>query len=72
MGSISMAEHHYVMPMQAYKISKAAMNMLHKVTSLDLADEAFTVVAISPGVSFEWAHDHYLFYFSHPRGRARG
>lgn len=58
MGSLSWAEQHYAMPMQAYKISKAALNMLHKITSLDLADEGFTLLAISPGVSFQRLLEH--------------
>lgn len=69
MGSLSWAEQHYAMPMQAYKISKAALNMLHKITSLDLADEGFTLLAISPGVSFQRLLEHPppLLFVSNPR-----
>lgn len=52
MGSFAWAEKLYVNPSHAYKVSKTALNMANKITSLDLADEGFTVVAISPGVSF--------------------
>lgn len=51
MGAFGWAEKLHRTPLQAYKVSKAALNMLHKITSLDLADQGFTLVAISPGVS---------------------
>lgn len=40
------------MPTPAYKISKAALNMLMVQYSLDYADQGFTVFVISPGVGF--------------------
>lgn len=36
-------------PVSSYKIPKRALNMLTVQYSLELANEAFTVVAISPG-----------------------
>lgn len=39
------------MPAPAYKISKAALNMLTVQYAESLAKEGFTVFAISPGVS---------------------
>lgn len=41
----------------AYKISKAALNSLTVQYALDLEEEGFTIVPISPGVSIP-AHDH--------------
>lgn len=38
-------------PTPAYKISKAALNMLTVQYALDLQDAGFTVLAICPGVS---------------------
>lgn len=51
MGAFSWAEKFHGVPFPAYKISKTTLNMVHKITSLDLAEEGFTVLAISPGVS---------------------
>lgn len=38
-------------PTPAYKISKAALNMLTVQYALSLADQGFTTIAVSPGVS---------------------
>lgn len=38
-------------PQPAYKVTKAALNMLTVQYSLDYANEGFTFVALSPGVS---------------------
>lgn len=46
-----MAESFKNLPAPAYKITKAALNMLTVQYSFGLADEGFTVVAVSPGVS---------------------
>ena len=51
MGSIAYAPHFKVAPTHAYKISKAAMNMLNAQYALEYGDEGFTFLAISPGVS---------------------
>lgn len=51
MGAFSWAERLHANPAHAYKISKTALNMLHKIMSLDLADEGFIFLSISPGVS---------------------
>ena len=50
LGSMAMAPGYKHMPAPAYKISKAALNMLTVQYAQDLADEGFTVFAISPGV----------------------
>lgn len=53
LGSITHAKkYHTHMPTPAYKISKAALNMLMVQYSLDYADQGFTVFVISPGVGF--------------------
>lgn len=39
------------MPVPAYKISKAALNMLTLQYAQEYANEGFTFMAISPGVS---------------------
>lgn len=46
------AWYHKHMPTYAYKISKAALNMLTVQYALDFADQGFAFLAISPGVSF--------------------
>lgn len=53
LGSIAYARQTSFAPVHAYKISKAALNMLTVQYALDLEKEGFTVVAISPGVSIE-------------------
>lgn len=50
MGSLAWAEHFAAVPTQAYKVSKAALNMLNKQYAMDLAKEGFTCLCISPGV----------------------
>ncbi|KAK0262333.1 hypothetical protein LTR35_017722 [Friedmanniomyces endolithicus] len=49
MGSIAYAPRYTFAPAHAYKISKAAMNMLNAQYALQYAEEGFTFVAISPG-----------------------
>ena len=51
MGSITNAVNFAFAPTPAYKITKAALNMLTKQYALDLDKDGFTVLAISPGVS---------------------
>ncbi|KKY27605.1 putative short chain oxidoreductase [Diplodia seriata] len=59
LGSITMAPYFGHMPSPAYKVSKAALNMLTAQYSLALADEGFTFVAICPGwVKTELGTDH--------------
>jgi NAD(P)-dependent dehydrogenase (short-subunit alcohol dehydrogenase family) len=38
-------------PTPAYKISKAALNMLTVQYALDLCKDGFTILAVNPGVS---------------------
>ncbi len=49
LGSIAMAKTFAFAPVPSYKISKAALNMLTNQYALQLADEGFTVLSISPG-----------------------
>ncbi|KAM5477246.1 hypothetical protein MauCBS54593_000520 [Microsporum audouinii] len=49
MGSFEMTSRFQVAPTPAYKISKAALNMLTVQYAQSLEGEGFTVVAISPG-----------------------
>lgn len=51
MGSISMAEAFRSLPSPAYKISKAALNMLTVQYAKKYEDDGFTFLAVSPGVS---------------------
>jgi NAD(P)-dependent dehydrogenase (short-subunit alcohol dehydrogenase family) len=51
LGSISLSSQFSGSPAHAYKISKAAMNMMTVQYALQYADEGFTVFAVSPGVS---------------------
>lgn len=51
LGSIAYARQTSFAPVHAYKISKAALNMLTVQYALDLENDGFTVLAISPGVS---------------------
>jgi NAD(P)-dependent dehydrogenase (short-subunit alcohol dehydrogenase family) len=48
-GTFGMAQIHRGIPNIAYKISKAALNMLTVQYAFNLESEGFTVVAISPG-----------------------
>ncbi|RDW68721.1 uncharacterized protein DSM5745_08481 [Aspergillus mulundensis] len=48
-GSIAQAPKYQMSPTHAYKVSKAAMNMLTIQYALQYADEGFSVFAISPG-----------------------
>jgi NAD(P)-dependent dehydrogenase (short-subunit alcohol dehydrogenase family) len=50
MGSIAMQKNFVHSPAPAYKISKAALNMLTVQYALGYADQGFTFVALSPGV----------------------
>ncbi|KAF2138181.1 uncharacterized protein K452DRAFT_235146 [Aplosporella prunicola CBS 121167] len=49
LGSIAMAPTYSVFPVPAYKVSKAALNMLTVQYAQSLADEGFVIVAIAPG-----------------------
>ncbi|KAG2419104.1 hypothetical protein HFD88_002208 [Aspergillus terreus] len=49
LGSIGVASTFKSNPVPAYKITKAALNMLTKQYAEDLADEGFTFLAVSPG-----------------------
>jgi NAD(P)-dependent dehydrogenase (short-subunit alcohol dehydrogenase family) len=52
-GSIALAEKYSQIPVPAYKVSKAALNMLTRQYALDLSKEGLTFVMISPGVWVE-------------------
>lgn len=45
-----MASTYRLFPVPAYKITKAALNMLTVQYALSFADQGFTFLAISPGV----------------------
>ncbi|CAI6242860.1 unnamed protein product [Periconia digitata] len=49
LGSIAKAQDFAVMPAPAYKITKAALNMLTVQYALSFAKEGFTFVALTPG-----------------------
>ena len=51
LGSIAYARQTSFAPIHAYKISKAALNMLTAQYAVDLEKDGFCVLAISPGVS---------------------
>lgn len=51
MGSIALAEKNKDLPVHGYQISKAAVNMLNAQYAHEHADEGFTFMLISPGVS---------------------
>jgi NAD(P)-dependent dehydrogenase (short-subunit alcohol dehydrogenase family) len=51
MGSITWASKYKMAPTQAYKVSKAALNMLSAQYALDHADAGFTFLCVSPGVN---------------------
>jgi NAD(P)-dependent dehydrogenase (short-subunit alcohol dehydrogenase family) len=51
MGSISLAASYVFAQTPAYKVSKAALNMLAAQYALDFEKDGFTVLSISPGVS---------------------
>ncbi|KAL9587129.1 MAG: hypothetical protein Q9203_003619 [Teloschistes exilis] len=62
LGSITTAAQYGFMPVPAYKISKAALNMLTVQYALSLEKEGFTCISMSPGVStnpmsFEQLHE---------------
>jgi NAD(P)-dependent dehydrogenase (short-subunit alcohol dehydrogenase family) len=52
-GSVSWAHKFATNNAQEYQISKAAVNMLNMKYALDHADEGFTFLLISPGVSYQ-------------------
>lgn len=51
LGSIGMAPRYAIFPVPAYKVSKAALNMLTVQYAQSFADQGFTFLTISPGVS---------------------
>lgn len=51
MGSIEWADAFAKAPGQAYKTSKSALHMLNKQYALDYAEDGFTFLCVSPGVS---------------------
>lgn len=51
LGSIAMAEGYLQSTSVAYKVSKAALNMLTVQYAFQLGKQGFTVFCISPGVS---------------------
>lgn len=53
MGSISLAGYGLHVSCPAYKISKAALNMLTVQYAFEFAEKGFTIAALSPGVSHQ-------------------
>jgi NAD(P)-dependent dehydrogenase (short-subunit alcohol dehydrogenase family) len=51
-----MADAFRLLPSPAYKISKAALNMLTVQYAKEYADDGFTFLGISPGVSHNFVH----------------
>jgi NAD(P)-dependent dehydrogenase (short-subunit alcohol dehydrogenase family) len=51
LGSIGMAAFYKHQPTPAYKVAKAALNMLTVQYAHELESEHFTVLAVCPGVS---------------------
>lgn len=51
MGSIAKAKVYAQLPCPAYKITKAALNMMNVQYAQEYAEEGFTFLAVSPGVS---------------------
>ncbi|BDD63493.1 hypothetical protein MAP00_008376 [Monascus purpureus] len=49
LGSIGMAPRYAIFPVPAYKVSKAALNMLTVQYAQSFADQGFTFLTISPG-----------------------
>ncbi|KAK2763874.1 hypothetical protein FQN54_009492 [Arachnomyces sp. PD_36] len=49
LGSITMAPTYQVFPVPAYKVSKAALNMLTVQYAQSFADQGFTFLTVSPG-----------------------
>lgn len=49
MGSIALVKNYAFAPTHAYKITKAALNMLNAQYAMDFADQGFTFLAVSPG-----------------------
>lgn len=51
LGSMEMAPRYKVFPVPAYKVAKAALNMLTVQQALEYGEEGFTFLVLSPGVS---------------------
>ncbi|EMC93027.1 hypothetical protein BAUCODRAFT_37950 [Baudoinia panamericana UAMH 10762] len=51
LASITWAERYAFAPTQAYNISKTALNMMNKQYAMSYADQGFTFVCVSPGIS---------------------
>ena len=54
---MAMSQRYSIFPVPAYKIAKAALNMLTLQYGQSFAKDGFTFVSISPGVS-----SHFSFY----------
>ncbi|KAL4748899.1 hypothetical protein BDW72DRAFT_205223 [Aspergillus terricola var. indicus] len=54
LGSVTLSRQFLRSPAHAYKISKAAMNMMTVQYALQYADDGFTVFAVSPGHPPRW------------------
>jgi NAD(P)-dependent dehydrogenase (short-subunit alcohol dehydrogenase family) len=50
LGSIGMASTYSLFPVPAYKVSKAALNMLTVQYAQSFADQGFSIFTLSPGV----------------------
>ena len=53
LGSFGMQERYKVFPVPAYKIAKAALNMLTVQQAAAYGPQGFTVVCLSPGVRYK-------------------
>lgn len=62
MGSITKAPTYKLTPTPAYKIAKAALNMLTVQWHLAKYDDGFSVIALQPGVSFPILSDISMVY----------
>lgn len=51
LGSIAMSSTYSLFPVPAYKVSKAALNMLTVQYAQSFADQGFSIFTLSPGVS---------------------
>jgi NAD(P)-dependent dehydrogenase (short-subunit alcohol dehydrogenase family) len=63
LGSISLSQQSHSMPGPAYKITKAALNMLTAQYAHTYGKEGFVIFALSPGVRpspFNFVYDCYI------------
>lgn len=61
LGSMTMAPTYSIFPVPAYKVAKAALNMLTLQYAQSFAKDGFTFLSISPGVSHNIHQPQYLY-----------